>query len=209
MELAAGSQEPGPWLRRPAGVNSSFLCSSHGHCPGGCPLERAWATGGGLGGPIQPPQGDTVFSFSVWLLRGATPLGGMGQWVGRPVRCPLQNMNCPRIGRVQSSEIGVGDSGCRWRVGSQGLKPSLWKIKKRNEARELVWSDLFLRLSPPPSHGEAWVHVPVRPGWGGWFCLLYKSPFVCPVGEGLQQHHGETAAPTARPGHLPPQGAQI
>lgn len=129
-------------------MSSSFLCSLQGHCPGGCPLEWAGGTEGRLGGPIQPPQGDTVFSFPVWLLRGATPLGGMGQWVGGPFPCPLQDLSCPGTGRVQSSETAVGDSGCRWRVESQALKPSLWKIKKRSESRELAWSHLFLRLSP-------------------------------------------------------------
>lgn len=41
-----------------------------------------------------------------------------------------------------------------------------------------------MRLSPPPSHGEAWVHVPVWPGWGGWFCLLYKAHLCAQRGRG-------------------------
>lgn len=83
-------------------------------------------------------------------------------------------------------------------------------MRKRSEAgEESSFGALFLlRLSPPPSHGEAGSTCLCGLG-GGWFCLLDKAHLCAQRGEGLQQHHEETAAATARPSHLPPLGAQI
>lgn len=58
----------------------------------------------------------------------------------------------------------------------------MWEIKKRSEAKRTCLEC----LSPPPSHGEAWVHVPVWPGWGwgGFVCCI--KPICVPSGGGAR-----------------------
>lgn len=138
----------GPW-------SELFLC--YLHCRSyGCPLELSVRGGGFRTSPSQ----DTVFSFS--CLR-STSLGGVGQLVGNLFLKPRE---VELVGTRKNSDSGdrgreVGGSGSRWGVESQSLKSGLWRA--RSGARRIfVFRLVFLwRLSPPPSHGEASVHVPV------------------------------------------------
>ena len=56
----------------------------------------------------------------------------------------------------------------------------MWKVRKRSEAGE---ESFLLRLSPPPSHGEAGSTCLCGLG-GGWFCLLDKAHLCAQRGRG-------------------------
>lgn len=117
-----------------------------------------------------------------------SPLGGtLGShsWAGFPAGEQLPGWSRAALeweeSRVRSRVTGRSweTRGASGRGGGRGLKPGLQGKEERSEAKRTCLE----RPSPPPSHGEAWVHVPVWPGWGGGFVCWIK-PICVPSGGG-------------------------